>query len=185
MRRQKRHWWRPWCAWGVLAIAVLMTPAFARATLLGVTFGNELVTIDETTGAGTLVGRLDSPMAAFGLADYNGRLFTYDQIAYLVVELDPATGHTLNTYDLGLHLIGEGAIAFRSDGIGFVQHTSQVARAFISIQARHSDRLLRGIFPRHGWDGFRRSRHTLWLEPVGPLPALYVGCGDCFGDPDR
>jgi hypothetical protein len=126
MKQQEENWWRPLCAWSVVAIGMLMTPAVSQASLLGVTFSERLVAIDEATGVGTLVGTLDSVMNAFGLADYNGRVFTYDQEAYLVVELDPATGQTLNSYDVGLRLIGEGAIAFRSDGIGFVQHTSQV-----------------------------------------------------------
>jgi hypothetical protein len=108
-------------------IIVGLTPVAADAVLYGVTFDDELISIDVTTGAGTLIGNLDSSMAAFGLADYNGRLFGYDQVADVIVELDPFTAATIATFDVGLNLIGEGSISFRSDGIGFLTRSAGTA----------------------------------------------------------
>ena len=94
------------------------------STLYGITFDDELITIDTTTGAGTLVGALDSNMLAFGLSDRAGALYTFDQQADVIVQLDPATGGTLATINIGVATIGEGAVAFRSDGIGFLSRSS-------------------------------------------------------------
>ena len=89
--------------------------------LYGLTFDEQLIAIDSTTGSGTLIGYLDSDMKGFGLAALNGRLYTFDQNADVVRELDSATGHTIDTIDIGIgDIIGEGAIAFRSDGLGFL-----------------------------------------------------------------
>jgi hypothetical protein len=105
------------------------SPARADFTLYGITFGlppatpGQLITINTTTGSGTAVGTLDSPMASYGLAALNGNLYTYDQVASpnLVLQIDPTTGHTLGSTDIGTGvLIGEGDIAFRSDGTGFL-----------------------------------------------------------------
>jgi hypothetical protein len=89
--------------------------------LYGLTFDEQLIAIDSTTGSGTLIGNLDSDMKGFGLAALNGRLYTFDQNADVVRELDSATGHTIDTIDIGIgNIAGEGAIAFRSDGLGFL-----------------------------------------------------------------
>ena len=93
--------------------------------LYGITFGNQLISIDTTTGAGTLVGPLSTAMAPLGLATTGGRLYTYDQNADRLVELNPATGATLNIINVGVpNLTGEGGLAFRSDGVGFLNFTS-------------------------------------------------------------
>jgi hypothetical protein len=116
------------CMVAALVILMGLMPGSAEAELYGVTFGDELISIDKSSGAGTLIGPLSSSMLAFGLADYNGRLFAYDQIADVVTELNPSTGATIATYNVGLgHLIGEGGIAFRSDGIGFLSLSSGAA----------------------------------------------------------
>jgi hypothetical protein len=98
----------------------------ARADVMyGITFSNQLITINTTTGAGTLVGNLDSSMAGYGLAVSNGKLYAYDQIAELIRQIDPATGHTLASINIGTaSLIGEGDLAFRSDGTGFLETAS-------------------------------------------------------------
>ena len=112
-------------ALGALCLAATaMVPAVSQAALIGVTFNNELISIDESTGAGTLIGNLDTSMAAFGLSDRGGELYTFDQNADVVRQLDPNSGATLNTIDVGISTIGEGAIAFRSDGAGFMSRSS-------------------------------------------------------------
>jgi hypothetical protein len=112
-------------ALGAFALSLALPRATEAAPVLyAVTFGDQLITIDTATGAGTLVGNLSSNMAAFGLGELNGKLYTYDQIANRLRELDPTTGATLNTIDLGLSLVGEGGLDFRSDGLGFLNATS-------------------------------------------------------------
>lgn len=106
------------------AFAVIPGFALSAPVLYGITFENRLITIDATTGAGTLVGSLSSSMGAFGLATTGGRLYTFDQSSDRLVELNPATGATLNTIDIVVpNLTGEGGIAFRSDGVGFLNST--------------------------------------------------------------
>jgi len=110
----------------VLAMAVSLSvasPASARADILyGVTFGDQLFTVNPVTGAGTLVGNLSSTMSAFGLAAYQNRLYTYDQVTDRIHELNPLTGATLSSINIGAgDLIGEGDVALRpTDGIGFL-----------------------------------------------------------------
>jgi hypothetical protein len=112
--------------WLVLLAVVTMVPAVAQAqqVLYAVTFSDELLSINTSNGAGTLIGNLDSGMAAFGLGDRGTSLYTFDQIADRVKELDPLTGATLNTIDIGVATVGEGAITYRSDGIGFLSRSS-------------------------------------------------------------
>jgi hypothetical protein len=106
---------------GVVLTILCVMPGSARAELLGITFNDELISIDESTGAGSLIGTLSSQMYAFGLADWDGRLFTFDQMNDVIAELDPATGATIETFDVGLAgLGGEGSIALDSSGMGFL-----------------------------------------------------------------
>ncbi len=108
------------------ALFLLLIPARGQTeTLYGITFNEQLITINTSTGLGTLVGNLDTSMAAFGLGTRNGNLYAYDQVADRIRQLDPLTAHTLNTINIGAgHLVGEGGLAFRSDGIGFLSQSS-------------------------------------------------------------
>ena len=111
----------------VLALLSLFPSlALSAPVLYGVTFGNQLITINTTTGAGTLVGNLSSNMSAYGLgATSTNQLYAYDQNADLLRELNPATAATVNSINLGLgDLIGEGGIDFRSDNVGFLYSVS-------------------------------------------------------------
>ena len=107
---------------GFVAFTVVQYPA-ARAgdILYGVDFSDQLLQINPTTGAGTVIGPLDSHMFAYGLGVTGGNLYTYDQVADVVRQLDPATGHTLATINIGTTgLIGEGDITFNSAGTGYL-----------------------------------------------------------------
>ena len=111
----------------ILALVVLslLSTTKARAdSLYAITFSNEFLSIDTATGAGTLIGNLDSDMLAFGLADLGDAIYTFDQQADRIQRLDPATGSTLETIDIGVTTVGEGGIAFRSDGIGFMSRSN-------------------------------------------------------------
>ncbi len=108
----------------LLASIAFLCPTHAQAVLYGVTYDHQFITIDETTGVGTIVGPLDTFMYPGGLGERSGKLYTWDQGGNVIAELDPVTGHTLSTFDIGLAgpppIFGEGAITFRSDGIGFL-----------------------------------------------------------------
>jgi hypothetical protein len=108
-----------------LLVGVLISfPPTTQALIYGVTYDSKFITINEATGAGSLVGDLDEAMSPFGLAERDGKLYTYDQRNYVIRELAPGDGHTVSTIDVGagdpLNIYGEGAITFRSDGIGFL-----------------------------------------------------------------
>jgi hypothetical protein len=99
----------------------LTTTDLVRADFLyAITFDEELLSINPDTGAGTLIGMLDTSMKALGLSSRGDELYTFDQNADRLRRLDPITGHTLATIDIGIVTMGEGGIAFRDDGIGFV-----------------------------------------------------------------
>lgn len=105
-----------------LALATV-APVAARADyLLGITyFGNQLVRIDPTTGAGALVGNLGTNVAAFGLAQRGGNLYTFDSVDSTVRQINPTTGAAGSAINVGMPaVLGQGGLAFRADGIGFV-----------------------------------------------------------------
>ncbi len=111
----------------ITGVMLLNTSAATAAEiLLGVanfntssTSGEQLVVIDRFTGAATPVGTLGSPTAPIGLADHGGNLYTYSIHQERLLEIDPATGVTLATVDIGSSFTSEGSITFRSDGTGF------------------------------------------------------------------
>lgn len=109
-----------------LVLPLLLAPAASQAApvLYGITFTNQLITIDTGTGLGTLVGAVDPGMGAFGLAAFGGKLYTFDQTGDLLKELDPATGATLSSVAFGVDLVGEGGMDFRSDGTGFLNSSA-------------------------------------------------------------
>lgn len=86
----------------IVAVLGLAAGSASAQTLYGITWNNELITINPTTGAGTLVGSLSSNMMPAGVAFRGSKLYTWDQVAKRMRELDPATGATLNTIDIGL-----------------------------------------------------------------------------------
>lgn len=105
---------------GSAAIALALATPASSATLYGTTLNSELIQIDPSSGQGTLVGNLSSGASPFGLATYGGNLYTYDQVSGAILQLDPGTAKTLNTFDVGIKEDGEGELAFRNDGTGFL-----------------------------------------------------------------
>lgn len=105
---------------GSTAIALVMATPTLSATLYGTTLNSELIQIDPSSGQGTLVGNLALGASPFGLATYGDNLYTYDQVSGTILQLDPLTANTLNTFDVGIKEDGEGELAFRNDGTGFL-----------------------------------------------------------------
>jgi len=110
--------------YAILAAAMLVGfVASTRAgTVDGVTFlDNQLISIDTTTGAGTLIGPLGTAVSPFGLANVNGKLYTFDSNADVITQLNPATGATVATYSIGIGpVLGQGGLAFQSSTVGFL-----------------------------------------------------------------
>jgi hypothetical protein len=108
-------------------VAVLLIgcfPLLAQSqgqNLYGITFlNNQLMTVD-TNGQGTLVATLSTNVSGYGIAARYGRLYTFDPNTDQIVEIDPATGSLGNSINIGVsNLVGEGDLAFRSDGVGFL-----------------------------------------------------------------
>ena len=112
----------------VLAGMIAFAPrAQAAPILYGITFDEELIRIDTTTGAGALVGALSTPMDSYGLGSWGSRLFAFDQNADLLRELNPNTGATIGSININLstNLIGEGGFTMRSDGTGFISECAE------------------------------------------------------------
>lgn len=144
--------------------------ALSAPVLYGVTFGNQLITIDTATGAGTLVGNLSSNMHAFGLGVTGGNLYTYDQVADLLRQLDPATGATVNSIDLGLgDLMGEGGLDFRSDGVGYLNETALNNSGIFSFTTAAGSGVLVGAEGVAGIDGLAFSALDV-LFALGQTP---------------
>ncbi|MHC4312163.1 MAG: DUF7901 domain-containing protein, partial [Planctomycetota bacterium] len=83
---------------------------------------DRLLSINPSTGAGSLIGNMSTSLP-WGLSDRGMELYTFDTASdgNSVVRLDPTTGNTM--YKIAINppdIIGEGALAFRSDGIGFL-----------------------------------------------------------------
>ncbi|MHC4642535.1 MAG: DUF7901 domain-containing protein [Planctomycetota bacterium] len=87
---------------------------------------DQLLSINPTTGAGSLIGNM-STLSPFGLSDRGTELYTFDKASdgNSIVRLDPTTGNTMYRIDINpQNITGEGALAFRSDGTGFLASCS-------------------------------------------------------------
>ncbi len=103
-------------------LCVLAPTASPAGTVDGVTyFDNQLISINTTTGIGTLTGPLSTPVSPFGLANVNGNLYTFDSNAGVITQLNPTTGATVATYNIGIGpVLGQGGLAFQNSTVGFL-----------------------------------------------------------------
>ncbi len=89
------------------------------STLYAISY-NDLLTVDPTSGEGTVVGSTGLTFP-YGIANLNGSLYAFDQPSDLLYRLDLQTGAAVSPINLGLKgLSGEGDLAFRKDGTGFL-----------------------------------------------------------------
>jgi len=114
----------------VAAIALtLSATSYGGQILYGITDDDNLISINTTTGAGTLIGAITlggNPIdvAPLGLASSGGNLYAYDTNNGLLRQIDPTTGAIVATVDLGIAFsTGEGDMTFRSDGTGYMAST--------------------------------------------------------------
>ena len=82
---------------------------------------DQLLSVNPTTGTGALIGNM-STQTTFGLSDKGTDLYTFDSFdSNSIVKIDPATGNTLQKIVINPPgVTGEGALAFRSDGAGYL-----------------------------------------------------------------
>ncbi len=102
-----------------LAALTLVLASFPAAQAAQILYGinsTTLITINPTTGAGALVGNQNYGDFPFGLADYNGKLYTLNQSTDEILELSTANGSTVNSVGVGVNVTGEGSMAFNSAG---------------------------------------------------------------------
>lgn len=97
----------------------------AQQTLYGITFfDNEIIAFDLDSGGATLIGQVAPPntIAPYGIANRSGALYTFDANTDRILQIDPLTASFVGSpIDIGVgNLIGEGDLAFRSDGTGFL-----------------------------------------------------------------
>lgn len=97
-------------------------PCAHAQQLYGVTFfDNELIEINPTTGEGTLIAALSTPVSAYGIAFRGNSLYTFSPDTDSIHTIDTSTGLVGSAIDINVgNLTGEGDLAFRSDGIGFL-----------------------------------------------------------------
>ncbi len=100
-----------WAATAALSFSLIAQ----GATLYGIS-QDKLIRIDPVTGAGTLVGTGSYGNFPFGLAAFNGQLYTLNQSTDEILELNPSTGGILQAIAIGLDVAGEGGTAFDPAG---------------------------------------------------------------------
>lgn len=117
--------------------AMILVPVIAGLShadfLYAITMDDELLALDPVTGAGSLIGMLDTAMGGFGLARRGEAIYTFDQYTNRLQQLDPLTARTLATIDIGVAIVGEGGISFRSDGTGFLASSFYTAEELWSF----------------------------------------------------
>ena len=106
---------------GAGALLTFAATSSANAALFALTsFGNELVTVDPTTGQATEIRSLGENVAGFDLATYNGRLYTFSDSTNSIREINPYTAQLVSSIDIGAgDQVGEGALAISGTGMGF------------------------------------------------------------------
>ena len=134
-------------------VLTLIIVGLARAEFLfAITMDDELLSLNPATGSGTLIGMLDTAMGGIGLSNRGLEIYTFDQNTNRLQQLDPLTAHTLATIDIGITTFGEGSIAFRSDGIGFLARSFYLTGTLWSFNLTVPDSAIIGTFD-FGMDG--------------------------------
>jgi len=105
---------------GLLSTFVLLavTGAHASQVLYGITNDDNLISIDVTTGVGTLIGTPGIAMNAIGIAANAGNLYVFDSSDSTnngLRQIDPVTAAVTSLTSVGINvLVGEGDITYDS-----------------------------------------------------------------------
>ncbi len=167
---------------GLIALFAGFEPAESRAGFAyGVTyFADQLVSIDTTTGLGSVVGNLSTPLSPFGLAFGGGNLYTFDSTNDVITKINPATAATQATYSIGLQagqLLGQGGLAFQSSTVGFLTSALDPA-TFNTVNDLYSFNISTGklTFIAHTAD----TLEALAFSSTGVLYGLGKNDGDLY-----
>jgi hypothetical protein len=161
-----------------LCLTILSGPAFATP-LLGVTFLNQqLISINETTGVGTLNGVFPGGSPS-DLATFGGNLYIYDQTANAFDTINPVTAAIIASTPSGANIGGEGGFTFRADGTAFLTNSAGATGQLYSCNAFVTNGcvLVGGLGP--SMDGIAFSLggtlYGLSQSPTGTAqPSLYT-----------
>lgn len=149
------------------------------ATLYGLTFfDNELISVNPSTGEGTLVANLSASVTGYGLAFRGSQAYTFDPTTDGIRQINLATGAVGASINIGVgNLTGEGDLAFRSDGIGFL--SSALSPSFAPTNDLFRFDLTTGTSTRIGTtsvalDGMAFFGNTLYGIGYEAGPRLYT-----------
>ena len=117
-----------------MVLGLVGNSAHSQQTLYGITFPGTLITIDTTTGKGTIVNPATAAgngVEAMGLAFHpNGKLYTFDRSTVSFFELSTITGLKVGGGKLatfpppGTPVLVPGSIAFDNAGLGYFMNGS-------------------------------------------------------------
>lgn len=162
-----------------LAGSFTVAPVASAGTLYGLTFfDNQLITIDSNTGVGSLVGSLGESVNGYGLAFRGNELLTFDPNQDVFRAINPSTGSLGASHAIGVgNLVGEGDLAFRSDGIGFL--SSALTPDFSPANDLFRIDIAAGTSERIGTtdlviDGMVFSNDVLYAIGQSGAPSLYT-----------
>jgi hypothetical protein len=161
-----------------LCLTILSGPAFATP-LFGVTFSDkQLISINETTGVGTLNGVFPGGFPS-DLATFGGNLYIYDQTANTFDTINPVSAAIITSTPSGATVIGEGGFTFRDDGRAFLTNSAGATGQLYSCNAFVSNGcvLVGGL--DHSMDGIAfgldGTLYGLSQSPAGTAqPFLYT-----------
>lgn len=153
--------------------------------LFGISFfTGQLVRVNPLDGSAELVGTNTAgtgtnqiKLSGTGLAASGGRLYTFDANSSLVYEIDPGTGTAIGTNDVQISGVqGEGDLAFRADGTGFLSTALDTGGSTNSML--FSLNLTNGTSQKIGATDVPLD--ALAFNPAGVLYALGQGAGKLY-----
>ena len=163
----------------LLVAGAVNLSAQMTGSLYGLTFfNNQLVSLNPATGRGTLVANLNQNVTGYGLAFRSDRLYTFDPNTDRIREINMTTGLVGSGINIGVgNLIGEGDLAFRSDGMGFL--SSALAPDFSPSNDLFRFDLDLGTSVRLGRtsvviDAMAFDNNTLYAIGQESMPSLYT-----------
>lgn len=161
-----------------LVFGIARLPA-QTASLYGLTFfDNELISINPSTGEGTLIANLSANVTGYGLAFRGSQAYTFDPNTDGIRQINLTTGAVGASINIGVgNLTGEGDLAFRSDGIGFL--SSALSPSFVPTNDLFRFDLTTGTSVRLGTtsvalDGLAFFGNTLYGIGYEAAPRLYT-----------
>jgi hypothetical protein len=178
-----------WAAVGaVLGLLVLLPPVQAapgKGTLFGTDAASgQLITIDQATGTGTVVGFMGFVAPSLAVDPTTGTMYAGSGAGFAALfTVDPATGSATFVGDTGLGFAAVGGLDFRSDGtlfaaVNIVGDGGTGSETLATINKATGAATIIGAFGVEGMEGIAfDSSGTLWGSTsarAGRPPSLYT-----------